>query len=360
MKITFVTPNINLTGGLRVVSIYAELLCARGHSITIVSPRKDAFNFRQKIKFLFRRTKTGHKPTFDDSFFKNAPYDVKILNANRVVSDADVPDADIVIATFWITAEWISSFSSKKGIKVYFLQHYEIHPWLPVERVKATLFLPFKKVTVAQWITDILRDDYNCDDSIVVPNGVDLNQFSSPVRNKQALPTIGMMYSSRIYKGSDIAIDAFIKAKAVIPQLQLIAFGTEQPEIALPEGSLYFERPNQAQLKDIYNRCDAWLFTSRTEGFGLPILEAMACRTPVIGSNCGAAPQLIDARNGILVDVDNIDQTAEAILKYAEMRNDDWLVASEAAYQTALKNKWEYSCDQFEQALLNFIKSDKA
>lgn len=47
--------------------------------------------------------------------------------------------------------------------------------------------------------------------------------------------------------------------------------------LPLPPGTEYNKEPRQDQLKEFYRKCDAWLFSSSSEGFGLPILEAMAC-----------------------------------------------------------------------------------
>ena len=68
----------------------------------------------------------------------------------------------------------------------------------------------------------------------------------------------------------------------------------------LPRDTEFHLRPPQDRIRDIYSKCDAWLFGSRSEGFGLPILEAMACRTPVIGTPAGAAPELLGDGRGIL------------------------------------------------------------
>ena len=79
----------------------------------------------------------------------------------------------------------------------------------------------------------------------------------------------------------------------------------------LPRGAQYRQRPPQAQIAAIYAACDLWLFTSRNEGFGLPLLEAMACRTPVLATRAGAAPDLIDGCNGVLLDSDPAAFAAE-------------------------------------------------
>lgn len=46
-------------------------------------------------------------------------------------------------------------------------------------------------------------------------------------------------------------------------------------------------------LVSLYNFCKAFIFPSFHEGFGLPILEAMQCGSPVIGSNCSSLPEAI-------------------------------------------------------------------
>jgi glycosyltransferase involved in cell wall biosynthesis len=65
-------------------------------------------------------------------------------------------------------------------------------------------------------------------------------------------------------------------------------------------------------LIDLYRAADCFVFPSRYEGFGLPPLEAMACGTPVVCSNCASLPEVVgDA--ALLVDPDD-EQAIEAAL----------------------------------------------
>src|SRR5207244_1989432 len=83
-------------------------------------------------------------------------------------------------------------------------------------------------------------------------------------------------------KGCKVSLRAFGLAAGRVPKLGLVAFGTEALTAALPlpPGAVYNRTPRQTMLKDIYAQCDVWLSASWDEGFGLPPLEAMACRCP--------------------------------------------------------------------------------
>ena len=66
------------------------------------------------------------------------------------------------------------------------------------------------------------------------------------------------------------------------------------------------------QLLALYRRASALVYPSRYEGFGLPVLEAMACGTPVIAARAASIPEVL-GEAGILLDPDNVRGWAEAI-----------------------------------------------
>lgn len=77
-------------------------------------------------------------------------------------------------------------------------------------------------------------------------------------------------------------------------------------------------------LPELYNSADVVALCSKNEGFGLSITEGMACGIPVIGTKVGGIPiQIEDGKNGFLVDVGDIETTADRIIKIlsdAELR----------------------------------------
>jgi len=353
MKITFVVPALNLTGGIRVVAIYASFLANKGHEVTVVSPNKKIHRISKRLNSFLRGNGWDAGSHFSTDFFTNPKVHLNIVETCRDITDNDVPDADLVIATFWNTSEWVNSFPERKGKKIYFIQHYEIHPWLPIDRVKATLSLSFKHIVVANWLKSVLVEQYDANDITVVPNGVDQKQFYSEPRAKQDSPTVGFFYSERTFKGCDVIVEAINLVRKHYPNLRVLAMGMKKPmkDIPLPENTKYFLNPPQNEIKNIYNQCDAWLFGSRSEGFGLTILEAMACRTPVIGTKAGAAPELLSLSEGLLIDINDAEQMASAIIKFIKMSKPDWQALSLKSYDVACEYGWGRSSVLFEKTL---------
>ena len=353
MNITFIVPELNLTGGLRVVSIYAEYLAQYGHKVTVVSPGKKPPNLKQKIKSVLNWKGYKFRSGFDSIFFENSHYDVKVLNKHRPVRSADVPDADIVIATFWNTAEWIAEFPEIKGKKVYFIQHHEIHIG-PIERVEATYRLPFYKVTIANWLVSLMEKEYASANAYLVPNSVDHETFYADARTKQAVPTIGFLFSETAFKGVDVALNVIQNLKKQIPELRVLAFGHSTPDVMnLPDYIEFSLNPEQYEIRMLYQQCDLWLCCSTFEGFGLTILEAMACRTPAISTKCGGPEDIITENvNGYLCDVNDVNALTDAAYKMLSFKDNEWQNFSDQAYKFAKQYTWDEAAKSFENALL--------
>jgi glycosyltransferase involved in cell wall biosynthesis len=356
MRITFVMAAADLSGGNRVISIYAQRLADRGHQVTVVSrPRRHV-----SLKDKFQAWRRGHPvpqnrrhwPSHFDSL--TGAVHRQIESCRPIVAN-DLPDADVVIATWWETAEWVMALPPWKGRKAYFIQHYEAHPGQDTARVDATWRLPMHKIIIAQWLVDIARNRFGDTHFSYVPNAVDLRQFNAPPRGKQPVPTVGVMYSIVPFKGCDISLKAFDLARQKLPGLKLISFGNRAVtnDLPLPPGTDYTMQPRQDQIKTIYARCDAWLVASRSEGFGLPILEAMACRTPVIATPTGAAPELIAPGGGLIVPMEDPQAMAAAIQQIAGLTEDQWQAMSHSAAQTATRYTWDDATKLFETALSN-------
>lgn len=360
MKITFVMATASLAGGDRVIAIYAERLKKRGHEVLVVSLPYPKPRLREQARSLLKGRGWISVPKDRPTHIANVDVPHKVLETWRPVTDADVPDADVVVATWWETAEWVWRLSPSKGAKVYFVQDYEVWGG-SLERVDASYRLPLQKIVIAGWLRDLLQERFNQASLALIPNSVETEKFYAPARGKQSVPTVGLTYSTMHKKGCDISIQAYHIAQKAIPNLRLIAFGSHpiSPDLPLPKEANFTYCPPQDMLKDLYSQCDAWLFGARIDGFGLPILEAMASRTPVIGTPAGAAPELLADGVGVLVKPEDPEDMARAIEQICKLSESEWRTMSDAAYARATSYTWEEATDCFEAALYAAIDRSK-
>jgi glycosyltransferase involved in cell wall biosynthesis len=280
--------------------------------------------------------------------------DYKILNRPRPVTNEDVPDADVVIATWWATAEWVNALNSEKGAKVYFIQHHEVFSHLPVDRAKMTYRLPLHKIVVAPWIKEVMASEYRDVVVDLVPNCVDTRQFYSEPRSKQREPTVGMLYSSSPFKGVELSLKALAIVRERFKTLRILCFGSEPPSRSVPveHNVEFFLLPSQDEIRKIYSACDVWVTSSHTEGFNLPAMEAMACRTPVVSTRTGWPENAVRTGwNGVLVDVNDVEGLARGLEWVLSQNDQEWRRLSENAYATVADSSWEKNAMLFEQAL---------
>lgn len=352
MRVTFVLKSAGMEGGVRVVAIYAEALRRAGHDVTVVSTPTPVGSLKRRVKRLFRGEGFGALRPVGPTHLDGCGVDHRVIDAARPVTAEDVPDADVVVATWWETAEWVAGFPPSKGSPVYFIQHDErVFPFMDAPqraRVERTWAMPMAKVVVAQWLADLL-ESHGCGPVVVIPNAVDTAMFHAPPRGKQPVPTVGLTYSPVGFKGTDVMLNAVRIAQRALPELRVVAFGHNAPvpELPMPANTTYHRHPAQSRIAELYGSCDAWLFGSRCEGFGLPILEAMACRTPVIGTPAGAAPELLAGGRGVPVPMADASAMAEAIRDVATMPEDQWKQMSDRAHAHAAGYPWSHAAECF-------------
>jgi glycosyltransferase involved in cell wall biosynthesis len=357
MRINFVLPHADLSGGSRVSAIHAEGLRRRGHQVVVVSVAQPKPSLRDIARSLLKGKGWPPAPKHGPSHFDPFPLDHRRLNHPGPVTDKDVPDGDVVIGTWWETVQWVNSLSPSKGIKVHFVQGYDRFGG-PPEMVDATYAMPLPKIVISEWLRKFIENDFKQTPYAVVHNSVDTKQFHAPPRGKQPVPTVGLVYSDDPNKGYATMAKAFELAKQSLPALRMNAMGTchVAEHLPLPAGAEFTYQARDEKLCQVYASSDVWLFGSRIEGFGLPILEAMACRTPVIATPAGAAPELVTKGGGILVGADDWKGMGEAIIKVCSLPEAEWKALSDGALATATGYTWDDACDKFEKAIVQLAK----
>lgn len=347
MKISFIIPANSFSGGIRVIGIIAEALVQRGHDVHLFAQPFKHPGLKGKVRHYL---KTGRLPKLppEGPFLDGLGARLHKIDKPRPVMDADLPDADIVVATWWETAFWVDKLSDSKGAKTYFMQDYGA-AGQEFEKISPTWALPMTFVTLTNTLAGMIREKNPDADITVVPNAVDQDIFNAPFRRRGQPPRIGFMHRVPHLKGADLALAALEKIRAAVPDLRVSAVSPAL--IPLPDWIDLVHRPDDARLVETYQACDLWLFPSRMEGFGMPIVEAMACRTPVISTRVGGAPDLIrDGENGFLVDIEDVDAMAEKAISILTGPVEDWDRMSDAAWGTVSSYTWSDAAAMFERA----------
>ena len=361
MRITFLSAMPNMTGGQRVVAIYAQWLQQQGHDIKIVAAKIGANETlmertKGKVKSLLGPAKEANSKKRDSFLYHLDGVELNVVPGHYGIRAQDVPRSDVLVATWWETAEWLMALPDDLGVKTYFIQNHEVYPWLPADRVKATYLSDLKKITISKWLVALMRDEYGDADVAHVPNSVDHAAFHASARGKQQRPTIGVLYSERWIKGWEVSMAAIAELRKKWTDLRVITFGVDKPPQALPACFEFFKLPTQEKIRSIYSECDLWLCGSRQEGFHLPPMEAMACRTPVVSTKVGGPIDVIeDGANGFLVDIGDSDGLAKAADSVLSMSEEDWVALSDRALATVTSYTWDEAAQQFHDALEEIV-----
>jgi starch synthase len=127
---------------------------------------------------------------------------------------------------------------------------------------------------------------------------------------------------SSIRKGIPVLIEAWEKAQLRDAELLLVGSWqfAESRLKQLPRGVRFIGPVGPERLRELYRESDVFVFPSFFEGFGLVILEAMACGLPVIASDRSAGPDVVDETCGRVVEAGDVGQLVECLRWFAENR----------------------------------------
>jgi len=318
MKITFLCPDIGVGGGIRVILAFADRLAGRGHDVEVVVPTG------RRMKAISRKVR-GIGPKWLPGFRAR-------IRWVKQWAPGDLPQGDVVVATWWVNAHVVAEAPPRCGAKFYLIQHDESLYLAPPEIVASIYALPLQKIVVSTWLRDIMREKFGSDAEVLIPP-VDLDLFRPvPVATKTSRPRVLMMHSETPWKGVADAMEAIAKVKQKVPHLYLVGFGVKPPRQPLPYDEFHTNLP-QEELATLYSGCDIYLCASWDEGLGLPSMEAMACGAAVVTYDTGGCRDY--ARDGKTALVARRRDVADLAAQLEKMVVDTELRARIAAAGTA-------------------------
>jgi glycosyltransferase involved in cell wall biosynthesis len=192
----------------------------------------------------------------------------------------------------------------------------------------------------------------------MIPHGVDTDWFYPRDERHPAVDEekTTLLYVGRLgaRKGLDLASRAL--AEVDDERVEFLIAGTGRHEETLRELARELGIADRVRLLGyvpdedlpvLYSSADVFVLPSRYEGFGLVLLEAMACGTPVIGADAGGIPTAVsDGEYGRVVERD-ISELADAMYEFS---NDDTPTSMRSNAISASRSlDWEKSIRKVEE-----------
>ena len=177
----------------------------------------------------------------------------------------------------------------------------ELMKWFPLDKlgyiphgINTEEWKPIDRKKIREDLFDVDEDKF-----IIVTNGANVGE-------RKQLPLMLKIFKKFLKTHPDSLLYMFTNPTVAFPKgYDLMAFmntlGLED-HVFYPRYDPIIEPWSNQQLCELYSASDVYLTTTLGEGFGIPILEAMACGIPVIGPNNSAIPELVSG-HGWVADI---------------------------------------------------------
>jgi glycosyltransferase involved in cell wall biosynthesis len=349
MKINLVIPSPALkpSGGVKVMYEYANHLSAKGHQVTIIHGIKQIHK-KMKSPLWYKRLLLSLKKGSQPQWFKFNKGVKSIIVPE--ISNSYIPDADVIMSTWWMTALEVENLDESKGKKFNLIQGYETWDG-QAEKVHGSYKLSSQKLAVSKYLQQLVKE-ISGQEPIYIPNAVDHNVFytTNPIENRKPA-SICMMYSNQEIKGSKFGLEALIELKKKIPELTVDFISVPKKPKGLPKWITYNRNPSN--LREIYNRNSIFLSTSLNEGWGLTCTEAMLCSCSLLCTDIGGHREFaFNNKTALMVEPGNADQIYQALLELIENNEKRCMLAKNGQKFVSDNFSWAESTMMLEKAFL--------
>lgn len=318
MNILHINEQTGWRGGEQQASYLIRGLVRRGHDVIIAG--------RPGSEFIRSNHGLEAIPKLTAPFFS----EVDPLTAARVARAVRRNAVDIIHAhtSHAHTIACIARALARRG-KVVVSRRVDFAPRKnPFNRWKYAM--PDAIVAVSSYIARVMRE-FGAEESrlAVVHSGTDAARFRVPPIPRAELgvpegaPLLGCVAALVGHKDHATLLDAMPLILERIPELRLILIGEGRlrQQIEAQIKSLAIQNSvtllgHRGDVPNILNALDAFVLSSKQEGFGGAALEAMACNLPVVSTDAGGmSDTVVHEKTGLLVPVRNPEALARAVVR---------------------------------------------
>jgi glycosyltransferase involved in cell wall biosynthesis len=392
LDITFLVPSIDVCGGRLHTLEVARRLKNRGHRIRIITPCYD----REDLKVFYEdypvpiienkglRTNLTYFPTEKRplAYAKAAFAHLESVNFWKIVPQ----DTDVIFAGFYsnIYAAYLAQKKrARKAVTFVSIQNPPYKELKRSYRLAAPVFMRLPKLmdgilTVSGDTRKDIKEDLGLD-SFITGNGIDSDIFKPTEDYKELARRLGIPSRSKVL----LFLGGIVRRKGIdamlFPGFKLLKKRYPDLVLVIAGGSRYLEEykkraaglglsnviwtgyvKRDQEISKLYCLGDVFVFPSLYESFGLPPLEAMACRRPVVVTDCGGVNEYaVNNKNCLMVPVNDVKKFAEAV-SYLLEHPETAKRLGEEGQKAAKEFTWEKVAVRTEEAFLEVIKKHES
>ncbi len=231
-------------------------------------------------------------------------------------------------------------------------------------------------ITHSKYLKSARLKKYN-DKIEVIPIGVDIEKFkpSNIKKEENILFFLSVLDEFHRYKGLDYLLKALVIVKEEIPDVKLMVGGKGKllgyyknmvKSMNLEKNVDFVGFIPEEKLVEYYNKCDIFVLPSisqKQEGFGIVLLEAMACGKPVVATEMvGVAEDVRKNNVGIIVPPKDIETLASAVVKALDDKELARKMGEDGRRLVEEKYTWKRVAEMIEKVYndtLGKVKNDK-
>ena len=347
MKISFmVNQYARISGGNRALFEYANRLKQAGHEVRWLVLAKPYKWYRLDKKIIASTKEVVIMPPETIDWVNNTiPIELIPINHPK-----NIPDADILVASAWQTADFAAKLPLDKGVLFYFILHYESLWTRHKKQSLKTYDMPCRKLACSNWIKNNLVEKHGQNaEVLVIP--VDRDMFFCEEKKWNSTRRVCMLHHDYDWKGYADGIKVIKEVIAQKRDIQLVVFGEKlkDPQPLFDAAGFDFEyhyRPARESLRKIYTSCDIFLCPSWHEGLGLSAMEAMACRCSLVTTDTGGCLEYaMDGQTALVSAPRDINSLSQNLIR---LLDDEELLKSlsKNGYRKIGEFNWKESCER--------------
>lgn len=190
-------------------------------------------------------------------------------------------------------------------------------------------------IAVSEALANDLTALFN-QDFYVIPNIVDTDYFTPSAQENEQFTFLNVAHLNK-NKNHQLLIKSFAKVlKKEEAQLVIAGAGEERKNLEKLIASLglkqkvrLFGKANREEVRMLMQQANCFVLSSKIETFGVVLIEAMACGTPVVSTKCGGPNKLVEEKTGLLCSL-TVSSLSEAMLKVMRKNMDGQLIRRKA------------------------------